>query len=141
VRKAEWSNGWVTAEFNDFGNFQAFIDRVPPEINDPGKKGKGDTIDMSPQKTIILRPTDNFGTIKNFRAELDGKWEIFTNDKGGAWIYRFDESFPYGLHHLKVKVEDLVGNVTIKEWWFKKYPYTPPKKKAVKKNSKKKKKK
>jgi murein DD-endopeptidase MepM/ murein hydrolase activator NlpD len=145
VRKAEWSpdsnrDGWVTAEFNDFGNFQAFIDRVPPEINDPGKKGKGDTIDMSPQKTIILRPTDNFGTIKSFRAELDGKWEIFTNDKGKAWIYRFDENFPYGMHHLKVKVEDLVGNVTIKEWWFKKFPYTPPKKKAVKKKSSKKKK-
>jgi hypothetical protein len=35
------------------------------------------------------------------------------------------------VHELKVRVEDIVGNVTVKTWWFKKYPYTPlpPKKK------------
>jgi murein DD-endopeptidase MepM/ murein hydrolase activator NlpD len=144
VRKADWNpdsnrDGWAIAKFNDMGSFQAFVDLQPPEINDPGKPGKEDTIDMSPSKSIVFWPTDNFGGIKNFRAELDGKWERFTNDKGRAWVYSFAEDFPYGEHHLKVSVEDLVGNVSTKEWWFKKYPYTPPKKKVIKKKSSKKK--
>ena len=53
--------------------------------------------------------------------------------KAGTWTYIFDERCPNGVHELKVTVEDLVGNITTKHWWFKKYPYTPPKKKAVKK--------
>ena len=98
--------------------------------------GKGDTVDLSPAKRIVFQPDDNFGVIKSFRAELDGQWLRFTNDKGWSHIYIFDERCPYGIHELKVTVEDLVGNVTTKSWWFKKYPYTPPKKKASKKSSK-----
>ncbi|HMR93558.1 MAG TPA: M23 family peptidase, partial [Chitinophagaceae bacterium] len=128
VRKAAWQDGWVTASFGDFGHFQAFSDLEPPAINE---LGKGDTIDLSPAKSIVLTPTDNYG-IKSFRAELDGKWLRMTNDKGRSWVYIFDEQCPDGLHQLKVRIEDIVGNVTEKTWWFKKYPYTPPpvKKKA-----------
>ena len=67
--------------------------------------------------------------LKPFRAELDGKWLMFSNDKGRNYVYTFDEQCPYGVHELKVQVEDIVGNVTEKTWWFKKYPYTPPPKK------------
>ena len=130
VRKAIWEGEWMSAKFRDFGFFQAFIDEDPPVINDPGK---GDTINLSPVSRIVFTPADNFG-LKNFRAELDGKWLRFTNDKGRNFIYSFDERCPYGVHELKVTVEDIVGNVTTRSWWFKKYPYTPPpKKKAVKK--------
>ena len=76
--------------------------------------------------------------MKNFRAELDGQWLRFTNDKGRSYIYKFDERCPYGVHELRVTVEDLAGNT--KSWWFKKYPYTPPpKKKVTRKTSSKKK--
>ncbi|HEX7844542.1 MAG TPA: M23 family peptidase, partial [Chitinophagaceae bacterium] len=68
------------------------------------------------------------------------QWLRFTNDKSRNWIYIFDERCPYGVYHLKVVVEDMVGNTTTKEWWFKRGPYTPPKKKApVKKKTSKKK--
>jgi hypothetical protein len=60
---------------------------------------------------------------------------MFSNDKGRSWIYKFDEQCPFGVHELKVRVEDIVGNVTEKTWWFKKYPYTPPKKKVYKKKT------
>lgn len=125
---------WLSAEFGDFGVFQAFADIVPPTINE---LGKGDTVNLSAAKRIVFTPNDNFG-IKSFRAELDGRWLRFTNDKGRSWIYQFDERCPYGVHVLNVTVEDLVGNKTVKKWWFKKYPYTPPppkKKKAAKKSS------
>jgi len=128
-RKAEWQKGWVAAKFYDFGSYQAFIDTAAPSVND---LGNADTIDLSPSQRIVFYPKDNSG-IKSFRAELDGQWIMFTNDKGAPWIYNFDERCPYGVHRLKVKIEDIVGNVTAKEWWFKRDPYSPPKKKTASK--------
>lgn len=154
VKKGEWNNGWITAKFGDFGNYQAQVDLTPPAVNSPGT---GDTINMSAQSRIIFTPTDNAG-VKTFRAYLyscmadstgyhcnedslsEKKWLRFTNDKGRAWIYWFDENCPYGVHKLQVVVEDIAGNITTREWWIKRYPYTPPpKKKAGKKTSGKKK--
>ena len=124
-------NGFLVADFDDFGNFQAFLDLEPPSVND---LGKGDTINLSAASRILFQPGDNFG-VKSFRAELDGQWLRFTNDKSRSYIYEFDERCPYGLHQLTVIIEDIVGNTTTKTWWFKKYPYTPPPKKAVKKKA------
>ena len=147
VRKAEWQNeptatGWLSASFDVFGNFQAFVDTISPTINAPAKArlpdGQGkDTLDLSPLNKIILTPNDNFA-VRSFRAELDGKWLMFSNDKGRSYVYIFDEQCPYGVHELKVKIEDIVGNITEKTWWFKKYPYTPPPKKKKKTAAKKK---
>ena len=134
VRKAESQGEWLSAKFGDFGSFQAFADVIPPTIN---QLGRGDTVNLSPARRIVFTPTDNVG-ISSFRAELNGQWIRFTNDKGRTWIYDFDERCPFGTHHLEVTVVDLVGNTTTKSWWFKRGPYTPPKKKAVKKGSKKK---
>jgi murein DD-endopeptidase MepM/ murein hydrolase activator NlpD len=132
ARKARWEGEWMSAKFSDFGYFQAFADEKPPVIND---LGQADTVNLSPASRIVFTPSDNFG-IKSFRAELDGKWLRFTNDKSRNWIYIFDERCPYGVHELKVTVEDIVGNTTTKSWWFKKYPYTPPpKKKTTKKKT------
>ncbi|HYM92734.1 MAG TPA: M23 family metallopeptidase [Chitinophagaceae bacterium] len=134
IRKAEWQQDWLSAKFGDFGNFQAFIDTVPPEIKDIGTE---DTTDFSRGKNIIIEARDNFEEIKKFKAEIDGQWIRFTNDKSGPFIYDFDERCPYGVHQLKVTVEDIVGNSTTKTWWFKRYPYTPSPKKTrhKKKNS------
>lgn len=137
--KPEWEGAWLSFKTGAFGSFVALLDLSPPLINDPDvyKKGKGDTLDLSPAARILFTPTDISG-IRKFRAELDSNWLMFTNDKGRTWIYNFDERCPYGIHHLKITVEDLVGNTTTKEWWFKKYPYTPPPKKKKKLSSKKK---
>ena len=133
-RKAEWQKGWVAAKFDDFGSYQAFIDTASPSVNGPDshREGSVDTIDLSPSNKIVFYPKDNTG-VKSFRAELDGQWLMFTNDKAAAWVYNFDERCPYGVHRLKVTIEDIVGNVVEKEWWFKRYPYSPPKKKTASK--------
>jgi murein DD-endopeptidase MepM/ murein hydrolase activator NlpD len=132
VRKAEWNGDWLTARFGDFGDFQAFTDTEAPLLNEIGS---GDTVDLSGSKKIIFQPRDNFDVIKSFRAELDGKWLRFTNDKGRLYVYIFDERCRYGVHELKVTVEDLVGNITTRTWWFKKYAYKASSKKSVKKKS------
>lgn len=116
VQKAVWSNGWLWAKFRNFGSYQAFIDTIPPSIN---SLGTADTIILSKATRIVFTPTDNFNSIKSFRAELDGKWLMFSNDKGRTWIYRFDEYFTEGVHELKVEVEDTVGNITTRSWWVK----------------------
>jgi hypothetical protein len=121
------SDKWLSFKTGSFGSFVALLDLAPPVINE---LGKGDTINLSPASRILFSPSDISG-IKNFRAELDGRWLMFTNDKGYSYIYNFDERCPYGVHHLKVTAEDLVGNITTKEWWFKRGPYTPPKKKKT----------
>ena len=136
VRKAELKNGWISASFDNLGIFQGFIDTIAPTIKAPAK-GK-DTLDLSPLTKIVFTPTDNYA-VRSFRAELDGKWLMFSNDKARSFIYSFDEQCPYGVHELKVRVEDIVGNVTEKTWWFKKYPYTPPPPKKKKKTTAKKK--
>ncbi|HTM91862.1 MAG TPA: Ig-like domain-containing protein, partial [Flavisolibacter sp.] len=109
IEKAEWQNGWYTAKFRQFGTYQLFIDKEPPTINAP-------VTNLSKATRIVFTPQDNFNTIKSFRAELDGQWLLFTNDKGKTWIYSFDEHFPRGNHELKVTVEDAAGNVTTKSW-------------------------
>lgn len=143
IRKAVWQEKWMSARFSDFGSFQVLADVLPPQVND---LGKGDTVNLSAASRILFTPTDNFG-VKTFRAELfrcgadtlgyhcgtdslgTGQWLRFTNDKGRNWIYRFDERCPYGVYKLRVTVEDLVGNKTTREWWFKRFAYTPPSKK------------
>ena len=125
-KPAIWQRGWLTATFNGFGSFQAFVDQTPPQVNELGKK---DTLDLSSASRILFQPTDNFG-IKTFRAELDGHWLRFTNDKGQSYIYKFDEKCLYGVHELKLIVTDIAGNITTKNWWFRRGAYTPPKKKV-----------
>ena len=134
IRKVTLQNGWMTANFSDFGSFQVLADLMLPQINN---LGNGDTINLSAAGSIVFKPTDNFGIVKNFRVELDSQWLRFTNDKSRNWIYKFDERCPDGVHQLTATATDLVGNTTTKTWWFKKYPYIPPppKKKTAKKGS------
>ena len=56
--------------------------------------------------------------MKNFRAELDGKWLRFTNDKGRSFIYIFDEKCGRGSHELKISIQDEAGNTTEKIYHF-----------------------
>ena len=109
VQKAKWQNGWLSAKFRQFGTFQAFIDNEAPTVNTP-------SANLSRAGSLIFIPKDNFNSIKNFRAELDGRWLRFTNDKGRSWIYSFDEHFSRGSHELKLTIEDEAGNITIKTW-------------------------
>ena len=97
------------------GNFQLLVDNIPPVILPIGIR---ENANLSRSSQIIFTVTDNMKKIKNFRAELDGKWLRFTNDKGRSFIYRFDERCPRGNHELKVSVDDEAGNTTTKTFHF-----------------------
>jgi hypothetical protein len=107
VRKVQWNNGWAKANFSDLGSFQLLIDTEPPEIV---PIGISDGANLSRSSRIVFTIRDNYSQWKNFRAELDGQWLRFTNDKGRSFIYSFDEKCPRGQHQLRVTIEDEAGN-------------------------------
>jgi Peptidase family M23 len=115
VRLPEWKGGWASAHFREFGNFQLVRDTVPPVI---AAIGALEGADLSHATRIAFNIRDNLGALRNFRAELDGAWLCFTNDKGLAFIYTFDEHCSPGAHTLKVTVEDVAGNRTVGEYHF-----------------------
>ncbi len=115
VVKPQWQNGWAMAKFNSFGSFQLVLDEMPPQII---PIGFGSGQDMSKAKNLVFTASDNMGTVKNFRAELNGKWLLFSNDKGKRYIYRFDDHCPPGKHSLKISVADEAGNTTEQTYTF-----------------------
>ena len=115
VEKVVWQNGWASAKFRDFGSFQLVLDEEAPQIIPVGIINNAN---LSRVARIVFIIKDNLESFKNFRAELDGKWLKFTNDKGKSFIYKFDEHCPPGKHNLKITVEDEAGNVAEKTFTF-----------------------
>jgi len=115
VQKCEWQKGWAIAKFRDMGSFQLVLDETPPGIVPVGFK---EGADMSKAQRIVFIVKDNLDAFRNFRAELDGKWLRFTNDKGRSFIYIFDEKCGPGSHTLKISVEDEAGNTAVKDFTF-----------------------
>jgi hypothetical protein len=114
VAKANRHMDWYAAKFNTFGNFELIADDEPPTIS----INFHENANLSHYRNIVVTPKDNNDQIKNFRAELDGKWLRFSNDKGRNFIYDFDEKCSSGRHELKISVEDEAGNQTIKTLHF-----------------------
>ena len=115
ITKVEWQKDWATAKFREMGSFQLLADEEPPVIVPIGFT---DGANLSKALRIVFVIKDNLESFKNFRAELDGKWLRFTNDKGKSFIYIFDEKCGAGSHTLKVSVEDEAGNVAVKTFTF-----------------------
>ena len=110
LAKATKEGEWYTSKFRNFGNFELIADTIPPII----AGGFLNNANLSAARSIVFTPKDNSDEIVDFRAELDGKWLRFTNDKGRNFIYKFDEKCGKGNHVLKITVEDLAGNVSEK---------------------------
>jgi hypothetical protein len=106
VQKVQWQGEWAAARFRDFGSFQLVRDTTAPII----LASFPDGADLSRTSRITFTVRDNLNSFKNVRAELDGKWLRFTNDKGRIFIYQFDERCGAGLHVLEITAEDEAGN-------------------------------
>lgn len=115
VQRPEWHDGWASARFREFGDFQLVDDRTPPVIT-PLQPLRGANLGRSSR--IAFDVKDDLGALRDFTAELDGSWLCFTNDKAKAFIYIFDEHCPPGMHTLKVTATDVAGNKTTKEYHF-----------------------
>lgn len=115
VAKAEWQKEWAAGYFRDFGHFKLVVDTEPPVIT---PVGFADGSNLSKASRIVFNVKDNLGAYKNVRAEVDGKWLCFSNDKARSFIYRFDEHCLPGAHELKISAEDEAGNVSERVFRF-----------------------
>ena len=115
VQKVQWQGNWASARYRDFGNFQLVVDAEAPVIVPIGFE---EGANLSKSVRIAFTVEDNFEECKKVRAELDGKWLRFTNDKGRTFLYYFDEKCMSGQHQLKIHAEDEAGNVTEKTYNF-----------------------
>ncbi|MDX2046256.1 MAG: M23 family metallopeptidase [Chitinophagaceae bacterium] len=114
VKKAVWELGWYKSDFRDFGIFQLIADTEPPQVISYSLK---DGANLSKLSKLVVSVTDNYNQVKNFRAELDGEWLMFSQ-RGNTFTYKFDEHCPRGEHELKISVEDEAGNKTEKTFKF-----------------------
>ena len=103
------------AKFRELGNFQLVLDETPPEIVPVGFK---DSSDVSKAAKLVFTVKDNLDQFRRFRAELDGKWLCFSNNKGRYFVYAFDEQCVPGTHHLKISVSDEAGNIATRVFTF-----------------------
>ncbi len=110
VAKAKWQLGFYTADFRAFGHFELLSDDQPPSVDCYTLK---EGADMSRAAKIMVTVIDNNKELGNFRAELDGKWLLFSQ-KGNTFTYLFDEHCPSGRHSLRLKAEDEAGNMVEK---------------------------
>jgi murein DD-endopeptidase MepM/ murein hydrolase activator NlpD len=116
VKKAVWELGWYAASFREFGTFQLVGDDSPPSIS---FNGMTNGTDASKMTRIVVTVDDDNKSLRNFRAELDGKWLMFSQ-KGRTYTYKMDENCAPGKHDLQVSVEDEAGNRTVRNVTFTK---------------------
>ncbi|HEY6083514.1 MAG TPA: M23 family peptidase, partial [Chitinophagaceae bacterium] len=82
-------------------------DNVPPVITPMG--GLHDGANLAKASQIAFRLGDNLSGVKEYRAELDGKWLLFAQ-KGNTIYYSFDEHCAKGDHKLVLTVTDEANN-------------------------------
>ncbi|WP_158266897.1 M23 family metallopeptidase [Chitinophaga niastensis] len=98
-------NGWYKGTFREFGNFHLEVDTTAPKVTPLGIKPGANLA----KATKLLFAMNDASGIKSYRAELDGKWLMFSR-KNNVLTYTFDEHCPAGTHTLVMKVMDLAGN-------------------------------
>lgn len=106
-------NGWYKASVRALGDYRLVADTAAPLLK-PLAAIKGV---LSKAKSIAIRATDNYTSVKNFRAELDGRWILF-EQHGSVWTYVFDAHCPKGAHKLVVKAADENGNEATASFTF-----------------------
>ncbi|MBL0357738.1 MAG: M23 family metallopeptidase [Chitinophagaceae bacterium] len=113
--KAVKEGDWYRSSFKALGNVELYEDLLAPTIAPVGFK---EGMNAAKLNRIVFVVRDETEELRNFRAELDGKWLRFSNDKGKTFIYNFDEHCGDGEHELKISVEDVAGNKTEKIYKF-----------------------
>ena len=98
-------DGWYKGTFRDFGSYHLETDTVDPRVTPLGVK-PGANLSHASKISFAMRDASG---IKSYRAELDGKWLMFSR-KGNVLTYTFDEHCQRGPHVLVMKVTDIAGN-------------------------------
>lgn len=108
--RATQDGDWYEAKLRELGIVHLKVDDNAPLIQ---ATNFANGSNVSKARSISVVAKDGEGDLKNFRAEVDGKWLRFIK-KGNTFTYQFDEHFNAGTHQLKIIAEDIAGNVSEK---------------------------
>lgn len=111
-KAAKREDNWYGAKVRDFGTYYLKTDLTAPVVQSL-QKGN----DLSKAKDIRFKVKEETTSIKDFRAELDGKWILF-EPFGGVYVYKFDEHCGKGKHELVIRVNDENGNERVVKYGF-----------------------
>jgi hypothetical protein len=112
--KGKWNGEWVEGKLRELGTVQLRVDTNSPVVRPIGFTNGSN---LSKARSIGFYADDVEGDLKGFRAELDGKWLRFSR-RSDYFTYVFDEHCPPGIHELKVRIEDVAGNITERTYSF-----------------------
>lgn len=103
---SKYSNGWISANAGDFGNFVVKIDTVKPTIK-PIKIVPG-------SQAISFKIEDNLSGINTYEGKINDNWVLFIYDpKTKSLTYTADEYLePAKQYKLELTVSDVCGNKT-----------------------------
>lgn len=107
-----WSDGYLTAEAFNFGQYYIGIDTIAPFIS---ANGLVSGAILTGKKELKIRITDELSGIKSYEPAIDGKWALFEYDqKNNLLIYSFDETriIKGTKHNLSLKVTDNKDNTS-----------------------------
>jgi len=101
--------GTFSASIREFGTYAVAIDNVPPLIK---PLNISDKKNVSAQKTIEFKISDNLSGISSYNAYIDGKWVLLEyNYMKHILIYKIDsQRIKTGEHKFVVRVSDVLGN-------------------------------
>jgi len=105
-----WHKGYVKTEVRSFGVYAVWIDKTAPiisPINITNNKN------ISKQKTIKIKVTDNLTGLAEYNAFLNGEWIIMGYDeKHNLFSYSFDEKLKKGKNEFRLVVSDEKKNTS-----------------------------
>jgi len=109
--ESKFENEMLTAYVSEFGDYAIAVDTIAPKITTVNfYDGK----DVSKQKNISLKTTDNLSGIQSYNAYMNDEWILMEYDqKNNLLFYKFDENISAGLNNFMLEVIDNADNVAI----------------------------
>ena len=115
-----FSDGWVTTQTKEFGNYAIGIDTIAPKLKPAFKIIKEQITDLSKAKKIGVIASDNLSGVRKYRATIDGKWVLVEYEfKQNLLFYTFDDKISKGTHEFKIEATDDKENKSILTFIFK----------------------
>jgi len=110
----KYNKGFMETKTRSFGNYFIGIDSIAPIIK---QQNVYNNKNITKQRSLDFKVTDDLSGIKKYQATLDGKWILLKYDpKKNRMYYEIDKHFPAGNHKFEIKVWDSRGNVASKSY-------------------------
>lgn len=108
--------GFIHTKSREFGTYFIDIDTIPPKISALNiSEGKN----MSAQKVIQFKASDNLSGIQEYNAFVNGCWVVLEYDaKRNLFTYHIDEWTLKGENELTLVIADERGNAQREQYKF-----------------------